>query len=142
MKKLFILFLSLTLLAGAASAEAQLEARGTASIAADPDVVTVSCSANLHAADVAEAQRLVSAVTADATERLKALGIGDDDIVTEYYSYYPLYDYSEGSDLPKLTGYQAGHSLSVTCRDISRLDEVIGAVTSAGMTEVNSITFN
>ncbi len=142
MKKSLILLISLALLCAAASACADIEARGTASISALPDLVTVSCSANLNAADVAEAQSLVSAVTAEATEKLTALGISEEDIVTEYYSYYPIYDYSSESNLPALKGYQASHSLRVTCRDITRLDEVIGALTGAGMTDVGSIVFD
>ena len=142
MKRFLILLSCLALLCCAAPACADIEARGTASITALPDLVTVSCSANLNAADVAAAQSLVSAVTAEATEKLKALGIAEEDIVTEYYSYYPIYDYSSESNLPQLKGYQASHALRVTCRDIAKLDEVIGALTGAGMTDVGSIVFD
>ena len=39
-------------------------------------------------------------------------------------------------------GYEVSHSLSVVCRDISLLDEVISAAGTAGMTSVSGITFD
>ena len=72
----------------------------------------------------------------------KIHGYNPEDIVTDYYGYYPVYDYSDPQGEPEITGYQANHSLVVTCRDVSMLDEVVSAMSDGGMTEFNSIAFD
>ena len=143
MKKFAVLLALLALaFSCCALADADIVAQGTATIMADPDLARVNSGASLRASSIAEAQEKVAAVVAAATENLEAMGIAKEDIVTDYYSCYPAYDYNGTQEEPQIIGYQAGHSLVVTCRDLSRLDEVLGIMTESGMTEFNGITFD
>ena len=80
----------------------------------------------------------MNAIVAAATEKLLALGVLDEDLVTNDYSYYPRYNY----DTNTITGYEANHTLSITCRDVAMLDGVIGALTDSGFTNIYSVTYD
>ena len=143
MKKLFALLLcsvmlctfSLTL-----ADEAEITAQGTAEIAAEPDMFTIISNVSMTEITLARAQESVSTVIESATTKLIALGVMEEDIVTQDFSYYPDYDYS--GDAPKLSGYRVNHALRVTCRDLGMLDSVIAVLTDSGITETWNISFD
>ena len=112
--------------------------QGTAQVMADPDEVSVTANASVTAATVGSAQEEMNAIVAQATKKLLELGVLDDDVVTSNYSYYPRYNY----DTNTVTGYEASHSLSITCRDVEMLDSVIGALTDSGFTQIYSVEYD
>ncbi|MBR5561248.1 MAG: SIMPL domain-containing protein [Clostridia bacterium] len=112
--------------------------QGSAQILADPDEVSVTASASVTAGTVGAAQEAMNAIVAAATEKLLALGVLDEDIVTADYNYYPRYNY----DTNVLTGYEANHTLTITCRDVEMLDSVIGALTDSGVTNIYSVQYD
>ena len=74
------------------------------------------------------------------TRKLLELGVADDDIVTTSYAYYTTYDYSGES--PVMNGYQANHTLGITCRDVDMLDSVVGVLVDGGMSEIYGIEYD
>ena len=143
MKKLFMLLLCGLMLCTfslALADEAEITAQGTAEIAAEPDMFTIVTNVSLSEITVARAQESVAAVIESATKKLIELGVKEEDIVTQDFSYYPDYDYS--GDNPKLTGYRVNHSLRVTCRELGMLDSVMAVLTDSGMTETWNISFD
>lgn len=74
------------------------------------------------------------------TRKLLELGVADDDIVTTSYAYYTTYDYSGES--PVMNGYQANHTLGITCRDVDMLDSVVGVLVDCGMSEIYGIEYD
>lgn len=144
MKRKFALLLAAMLMLCAASAAAmehttQITVRGTATLTAAPDMVTVMANASVNAPSVGEAQTQLSAITQDAGQRLEALGVKPEDIVTSSYSYYPTYNYD--GDVPRITGYQASHTMEIVCRDPDMLDSVIAAITDSGVNEIYSVNY-
>ena len=143
MKKLLALALAALLLIPAfalADKDCEITAQGTAVINAEPDIVTIGASAGIRSDTVADAQAKISEIIARVTDSLIALGVQEADIVTQDYAYYPMYDY-QGVE-PRLTGYNASHSLSITCRDTAMLDAVLAAVTDGGMTQVYNVSYD
>lgn len=132
----------LTMMAGALaeSDDAEITVQGSAQITAAPDIVSVTANASVQAATVSEAQTQMSGIIGAVTEGLKALGLTEEDFVTTNYSYYPSYDYSSGSGV--ITGYQANHTLHITCRDTKALDAVITTITENGMTEIYDVSYD
>ena len=118
----------------------EITAQGTAVIHAEPDIVSVTARAEVAAKTVAEAQAQISDVVAAVTDGLLALGIAEEDIVTQSYSYSPTYNHEK--DTPRLTGYQANHTLAITCRDVTLLDAVIGALTYGGMSQIYNVEYD
>ena len=116
----------------------RITVQGTAKVQAEPDMVTVTANASVTDETVGGAQAQIHAIVEKATEGLLALGILSDDIVTSDYSYYPRYDYEANV----ITGYEASHTLSIICRDISMLDKVIAVVTDSGVSHVYNVSFD
>ena len=120
------------------SAPSTITVQGTAQIMADPDEVSVTANAAVTAGTVASAQEAMNAIVASATEKLFALGVLDADVVTTDYGYHPRYNY----DTNTITGYEANHTLEITCRDVEMLDGVIGALTDSGFTNIYSVSYD
>lgn len=118
----------------------EITAQGTAVITAEPDMVSISANAEITCETVAEAQAQIGDIIAGVTESLLALGVQEEDLVTLNYAYYPSYDYSQSQ--ARLVGYQASHSLSITCRDVTMLDAVLSTVTEGGMSQVYSVSYD
>ena len=121
-----------------ASAPATITVQGTAQVMADPDEVSVTANASVAANTVGSAQEAMNAIVASATEKLLALGVLDADVVTTDYGYHPRYNY----DTNTITGYEANHTLTITCRDVQMLDSVIGALTDSGFTNIYSVSYD
>ncbi|MBQ8228241.1 MAG: SIMPL domain-containing protein [Clostridia bacterium] len=117
---------------------ATITVQGTAQIMADPDEVSVTANASVTAATVGSAQEAMNAIVAAATQKLLELGVLDADIVTNDYGYHPRYNY----DTNTVTGYEANHTLSITCRDVEMLDSVIGALTDSGFSNIYSVSYD
>ena len=143
MKKLAAMALCVLLLvpmAALADGGCEITAQGTAVITAEPDIVSVTARAEFTAKTVAEAQKQMSDVVAAVTDGLLALGIAEEDIVTQNYSYSPAYNYEK--ETPRLTGYQASHTLAITCRDVTLLDAVISTLTDGGMSQIYNVDYD
>ena len=120
------------------SMPATITVQGTAQILSDPDEVSVTANASVTSGTVGSAQEAMNAIVALATERLLALGVLDADLITVDYSYHPRYNY----DTNTVTGYEANHTLEITCRDVEMLDGVIGALTDSGFTNIYSVSYD
>ena len=144
MKKWVALALATLMLmtAGLALADddTEITAQGTAVVTGTPDMVTVTANASADAASVADAQDAISRIVESATAKLLELGVQEKDIVTSGFSCYPMYNYD--TEPRRLTGYQANHTLMITCRDVEMLDSVIGAITDSGLTEIYDVSYD
>ena len=117
---------------------ATITVQGTAQVMAEPDEVSVTANASVSAATVGSAQEAMNAIVAAATEKLLALGVLDADVITTDYGYHPRYNYDTNS----VIGYEANHTLSITCRDVEMLDSVIGALTDSGFSNIYSVRYD
>lgn len=143
MKKMICILMAMLLLTGAcalAQDGARITVQGSGSVSAVPDMVSVTVNASVTAGTILDAQTKVSAIVEKATTMLLELGVREEDLVTSDYSYNPQYSYE--SDIRRLIGYQASHTLEITCRDVEMLDSVIGVVTDCGMTNIYSVTYD
>lgn len=113
-------------------------------VTAVPDMVTVTANASVSGRSVADAQEGMNAIVQSATQKLLDLGVEEKDIVTTSYTYNPTYDYKYdyNSETPTVNGYQADHTLSITCKDVDMLDSVIGVVTDCGMSEIYNVEYD
>lgn len=144
MKKIALLLMCALMLLAAPLAladETEITARGTAEIAAQPDMFTVTSSVSTTDVTLARAQESVAGVIASVTQKLVELGVPQEDIVTQDFSYYQEYDYSSEGEA-RMVGYRVYHSLCVTCRDLEMMDSVLGVFADSGMTETWNISFD
>ena len=144
MKKIFAIALALVLaipeLSFADRNDVQIVVQGAAEVTAAPDMVKVTANAGVSGKTIAEAQAGMNKIIDAVTRKLLELGVADDDIVTTSYAYYTTYDYSGES--PVMNGYQANHTLGITCRDVDMLDSVVGVLVDGGMSEIYGIEYD
>lgn len=123
-----------------AALQAEITVQGSGTISTQPDMVTATVNAAVTAPTILEAQTQVSDIVARTTAGLLELGVLGDDIVTASYDYHPVYIFE--NDVRVLNGYQASHTMEITCRDIQMLDSVISVTTDCGMTDIYSIRYD
>lgn len=108
---------------------------GQGEAAAPADVARLSIGVQADGRDVSGALqdvgRRVAAVVAAATD----LGVADRDLATSGSGVQPRY----GNDGLAVVGYQAYHSLEVTCRDLARVSDLVAAFAAAAG---NALTVN
>jgi uncharacterized protein len=72
-------------------------------------------------------------------EAVRAQNIADADIRTENFWLNPVYDYTEGRQVPR--GFEANQSVRVKVRDLDRVSAVLGAATGAGANQAGNVRF-
>ena len=124
MKKWMAALLAVLMLTGvaalaAADNDVQITATGSAQVTAVPDMFCVTANASAQAETVGKAQEQIGAIVEQMKQALQAVGVAEDQIVTTGYGYYPAYDYSsyDENGVNKIIGYQANHTMRITCAD-------------------------
>ncbi len=144
-KRILVLSAALMmLLSCAAHAEGKtLAVSGSATVKLKADLCTVQMGVETEAADVSEAQQENARITAQVLEALKALGAGDEDLVTGNYNIYTNMRYESGPDGSEryVTSYHVSNILSVTIRNIDDAGAWIDAGVAAGANQLYGLTY-
>jgi len=106
-----------------------------------PDQATVVVGVDTFAPTVAEATAQNQTTLDKVMAALTAAGIADEDIQTTNYSLYAEQIY--GDKGPEgIAGYRISNQVNVKIRDISRVGDVLGAVTEAGANAIYGVNFS
>jgi uncharacterized protein YggE len=106
-----------------------------------PDTASVTIGVDVIQPTLAEAQEQANAQATALIEALKAAGIADEDIQTQYYSVNILRDYSENADPTLITGFEVMNQLQVTVRDTDTLGDLLDEAVQAGANSIYGVTF-
>lgn len=138
-----ILAFALSMGTCALAEDARLTVQGSGLVTLDPDNATIIVGVRESAADVGEAQSTVNAKLADVVEKLRSMGVKDEDIQTNSIDIFEDYDYSSADDdgSPRRC-YTASNSISVTISDIDNAGSYIDAVFEAGANTFSGISFD
>ncbi|NEY89406.1 SIMPL domain-containing protein [Tabrizicola oligotrophica] len=128
-------------LAAPALAEATITVTGEASIAATPDMATVSLGVTTEGATAAEAMAANSKALAAVIERLQGAGIAETDLQTANLSLNPNWTGYDSGAAPQIANYMAMNMLNVRVRDLANLGSVLDASIADGANTLNGITF-
>src|SRR5581483_298458 len=117
-----------------------VRASGDAVIHAKPDraEITIGVSSRASSAQAAAAKNAEESSQVQAA--IKQALDGGGTVKTSGYSLSPQYDYSNGH-APRLTGYEANNTVTVTIDQLSLLGKVIDAATGTGATNINGVSF-
>ena len=146
-------FVSAAALVGFASsahaAEVQITASGPVveltvmeEVDAAPDLVTISAGVQTEAQTAVAALRQNSVEMRQVIERIRALGIDDEDIQTTGISVNARYDYDRPNQRPVFRGYMASNRVSVKLREVDETGRVLDELVSAGANEINGPNFS
>lgn len=128
-------------LAAPALAEATITVTGEASIAATPDMATVSLGVTTEGATAAEAMAANSKALAAVIDRLQGAGIAETDLQTANLSLNPNWTGYDSGAAPQIANYMAMNMLNVRVRDLANLGSVLDASIADGANTLNGITF-
>ena len=120
----------------------RLDISAQAELKAKSDTATIQASV-VTRGDTANAARDANARLMQAAFKvLKAKKIADTDLQTNGLTINPDYNYSNTNAPPKITGYQAVNSLSVTLHDLTQTTDVIDALLQNGINQFNGPAFS
>jgi len=126
---------------------------GTATVKVMPDMVSVTIGVETRGDTAEEAAAANAELMNKVIAALKDLGIAEDQISTNWYSVWPVYEwksppcieiYPQPPDCaPKseITGYAASNSITVTMEADEDVGKVIDGAVKAGATNVNGAYF-
>jgi uncharacterized protein len=122
--------------APAGAAANTVTASGSGKVAATPDEATMNFGVSARATDADDALAAASKTAEKITAAVLGAGVAKKDIQTSSVSLYPQSDASG-----KITGYEAGLSLTVKVRDLGTIGEVIAAANAAGANNISGPAF-
>lgn len=126
---------------------------GTATVKVTPDKVSVTIGVETRGETAEEAAAANAELMDKVLQALKDLGIAEEDISTNWYSVYPVYEWMsppcieiypqppECAPKNEITGYSASNSVTVTLDASEDVGEVIDVAVEAGATNVNGAYF-
>jgi len=135
--------------APAHAAEVQIQAQGPViemnvfeSVDADPDMATISAGVTTEAMTAVAALSQNSTQMRRVIDRIKSLGVDEDDIQTTGINLNARYDYDQPSRQQVFRGYQVSNRVSVKLRDIDEVGAVLDALVAAGANDLNGPSFS
>ena len=132
------------------SATNTISVSGSGKIDRSPDTAKISFSVQKEEKDLATGQKEVSDKIDVITKDLIALGIEEKYIKTDGYNSYPQYDYPQTycysgncprPGTPTLRGYQVSHSVTVSIKDLTKVEGVFGTLGKDGVTDIQGPNF-
>lgn len=125
-----------------------ISVNGEGEIFVVPDVAMFTFGVTENGKDVKTAQDAVTVKIDDAIAALKAQGIDEKDIKTVDFNANPRYEYNQIRCITvpcpssqQLVGYDVTQTMQVKVRVADKAGDAIDAVTSAGITNVGSLSF-
>jgi len=109
-------------------------------VKAAPDMATITFGVQTEAPTAAEAMRDNASRMTQVMTALRRAGIAERDIQTSGLNLSAQYDYQQ-NEPPKLRGYQAVNRVTVTINDLSKVGTTADAVVSAGVNQIDGISF-
>ncbi|MEU4871944.1 SIMPL domain-containing protein [Streptomyces sp. NPDC021608] len=125
-----------------AAAPATVTVTGEGSASAPPDLAVVGAGVEASAKTSQSALDARNRAAAALLAAVRAQGVAEQDIRTRSVTLVPLHAYADG--VPRLTGYQAAQSFTVTVREVAKTGAVLQAVTDAAgdAARVDSVDFD
>jgi uncharacterized protein YggE len=125
----------------ASAAEHTISVSGTGRIILDPDTADLRLGVTATGKTVAAVRASAAASMTAVLASLHKTGIADRDIQTTTLSLGPVYNYSTGTNPPRLTGYTLSNAVAVTVRDLDKLGDAIDGALAAGATSLDGVSF-
>jgi uncharacterized protein YggE len=115
-----------------------IQVSGTAVVNVTPDRVLIQLGVQSNGSTTQKVEAANSSMINKVLRALKAQGIAEKDIVTDWYVIEPVY---ENYDSLYIKGYRINNMVAVTLRDISKANQVIIAALNAGANQVINVEF-
>jgi len=111
---------------------------GTAEVKVVPDRAVIELGVEKQSASASMAKRDADATARKILAGLAANGIDEKDVQTTFLSLQPQFNYRKGM---RISYFVAEQTLSVTVRDLSKLDTLLESLIKAGGNRIDSIAY-
>lgn len=109
-------------------------------VKAAPDMATITFGVVTEAPTAAAAMAQNAERMNQVMAALRRAGIAERDVQTSGLNLSAQYDYVQ-NEPPRLRGYQASNQVTVVINDLSKVGSTADAVVSAGVNQINGISF-
>lgn len=145
--RLFRYLVLVALLTGPVAATADEPLRnvaveGIGRVEAVPDMAVVQFGVQREAREAGAAMAAASEAMTDVMAQVQDAGIAPEDIQTTRIGLDPRWRHSNDGSAPRVVGYVASNTLSVTVRDLDLLGGLLDAVVSEGANTMNGLSFD
>lgn len=113
---------------------------GTGRVLVEPDIATLRLGVLLVRVTASAARESAAVTMNSVIDALTGNGVAKRDLRTAFLSLSPVTDYSSDKG-PRVTGYQAANSVTVTVRDLATAGTLIDAALGAGATSLDGLDF-
>lgn len=122
---------------------------GKGEVEKSPDTAKISFSVRVEKKVLKEGQDEVSGKIETIKKDLIATGVEEKYIKTDSYTSYPQYDYPQNpcyngickNSTPVLRGFEVNHSVTVSIKDLTQVDAVLGVLAKDGVTDMSGPNF-
>ncbi|WP_153912835.1 oxidative stress defense protein [Shewanella sp. TC10] len=115
-----------------------LETVGTSQVNIAPDMAEISVQVSLSKDNAKEAKTAVDQAVSKFIKRLNQAGVNKQDIQSANLHIQPQYHYP--SNQPKeLTGYSASRQITVSVKDLTKLNDILDSALEEGINRVQNI---
>jgi uncharacterized protein YggE len=115
-----------------------IQVSGSATVKVIPDLVTIQLGVTSNATTPQAVYDQNTVAMKKVTAAVRALGIADKDISTDYYIIHPIYTDYNSLDI---RGYRINNTVVINLKDVSKVSQVLAAALSAGANEVVDVQF-
>jgi uncharacterized protein YggE len=113
---------------------------GTGRVSVQPDVADLRLGITISRPTVQDARAAAAQAMTAVLAAITGAGVARADVRTTLLSVAPRYDY-QGTEGPRLVGYDLANVVEVTVRDLDSLASVIDGALGAGATSLDGLTF-
>ena len=126
-----------------ADEERSITVQATGFVMAVPDVARFDVGVTTQGETAVAAMRANAARADQILLMTTELGIPAADVRTTRVSLFPVFERSDGArdEPPRIVGYQASNSISVTLREIDKVGVALDRLVKAGVTDVGALAF-
>jgi hypothetical protein len=112
---------------------------GQGEITSEPDQVTIQVGVIEEGVSVEDLVAKVKTKTARILTALKSFDVPKKDLQTTQYSIEPKNEYANGKS--ERVGYVVNNSLKINLKNISQIDDVLGALSTNDTAQLDGLTF-
>lgn len=131
------------------AAQVEIEAEGPVielsiyeRVTAEPDLATIGAGVSTEAPTAVEAMQANARQMTAVIERIKSLGVAEEDIQTTGINLNARYDYDRANSRQVFVGYQVSNRVSVRMREIGEVGAALDALVAAGATDLDGPRFS